>query len=113
MSGGHLVALQSLAWARMTLEYAKKDGFTTALTKTFNGRSQCGLCLKVQKSWAEQQEQEKKAPGTQPEQITEALWNFHLVSLPQPPRIDLYKGAFASEYFYQLSESPPKPPPRA
>jgi hypothetical protein len=113
MSGGHLFALQSLAWARMMVEFSNTDSLQSALSKTFSGQYPCPLCLKVQKSWREQQQQEKDLPGLQMQAMPEVVWNFRLLTIPEAPKLVIDEGAFAAEFFYHLSQSPPKPPPRA
>lgn len=49
-SGGHWMALQSLAWTRMLLSYSRDGRFVEAVAKTFDGRHPCALCKEVEKS---------------------------------------------------------------
>jgi len=49
-SGGHWMALQSLAWTRMLLSYSRGGHIVTAVTKTFDGRHPCSLCKEVARS---------------------------------------------------------------
>lgn len=37
--------LQGFAWARMTLDYARADGWRAAVSETFDGAHPCRLCL--------------------------------------------------------------------
>jgi hypothetical protein len=49
-SGGHWMALQSLAWTRMLLSYSRSGQIVAAVAKTFDGRHPCALCKEVAKS---------------------------------------------------------------
>ncbi len=49
-SGGHWMALQSLAWTRMLLSYSRDGKIVAAVAKTFDGRHPCSLCKEVEKS---------------------------------------------------------------
>jgi hypothetical protein len=49
-SGGHWMALQSLAWTRMLLSYSRGGHIVTAVTKTFDGKHPCSLCKEVARS---------------------------------------------------------------
>ena len=47
-SGGHWMALQSLAWTRMLMSYSRHGAIMEAVTKTFDGRHPCSLCKQVE-----------------------------------------------------------------
>ena len=113
MSGGHLFALQSVAWLRMAIDFSRNDTLQNALVKTFSGEHPCPLCIKVQTSWQEKQKQDKDAPTITPEIFSEAVCDGQLLTVPEAPTQLAQRGAFGSEFFYHLSGSPPKPPPRA
>ena len=49
-SGGHWMALQSLAWTRMLITYSRGGPIAAAVAKTFDGRHPCALCMEVVKS---------------------------------------------------------------
>ena len=49
-SGGHWMALQSLAWSRMFLSYSRSGNIVEAVTKTFDGKHPCSLCKEVARS---------------------------------------------------------------
>lgn len=55
--GGHLVLLQSLAWANMLVGFSRTESFSQAAKKTFDGEHPCPLCKAVSKS---RQQEEKK-----------------------------------------------------
>jgi hypothetical protein len=49
-SGGHWMALQSLAWTRMLVSYSRGGHIVAAVTKTFDGRHPCSLCKQVERA---------------------------------------------------------------
>ncbi|MEP6669940.1 MAG: hypothetical protein ABJF10_12350 [Chthoniobacter sp.] len=49
-SGGHWMALQSLAWTRMLMSYSRNGPIMEAVTKTFDGRHPCSLCKQVERA---------------------------------------------------------------
>ena len=51
-SGGHWIALQSLAWGTMLVDYGRASGFREAVSKTFDGQHPCALCKSIQKNSA-------------------------------------------------------------
>ena len=104
--GLHWLALQSIAWTTMVVEYSKKVSLTEAVAQTFDGEHPCGLCHAVQKGKNSERKNDFSAPT----------------------RLDLYCAPRASarvhEYldlkFEQVVasatarfDSPPTPPPRS
>lgn len=53
--GGHWMALQSVAWVGMVIDYSKSTSLTTAIEKTFDGGHPCELCKTVNKGRTEEQ----------------------------------------------------------
>jgi hypothetical protein len=49
-SGGHWMALQSLAWTRMLVSYSRQGDLVSAVTKTFDGKHPCSLCKQVERA---------------------------------------------------------------
>ena len=49
-SGGHWMALQSLAWTRMLMSYSRGGHIVAAVAKTFDGRHPCALCKQVERA---------------------------------------------------------------
>jgi hypothetical protein len=48
--GGHWAILQTAAWVRMVIEYSKTEGVEAGITKTFDGKHPCSLCLSIAKN---------------------------------------------------------------
>jgi hypothetical protein len=97
----------------MTVEFSQADGWRTALQKTFSGRHPCALCLKVQEGWHDQQQQEKKLPWLQTENLPEAICEWRSMSVPALPISPAICGVFGTDFFFDFSTPPPTPPPRA
>ena len=55
--GGHWIALQSVAWVEMVIDYSKQSSVGAALEKTFDGAHPCTLCKNVAKGRGEEQKQ--------------------------------------------------------
>ena len=57
--GGHWLALQSVAWMGMVVNFAaQEESLSGALEKTFDGAHPCGLCKVVQRGQGEEKKQE-------------------------------------------------------
>src|SRR5262245_56281649 len=48
--GGHWAILQTAAWVGMVIDYSKTEGVEAGITKTFDGKHQCQLCLSIAKN---------------------------------------------------------------
>ncbi len=59
-SGGHLMVLQSVAWAQMIRDFAQEMSVAAAIEKTFSGKAPCSLCVTV----SEGRKSEQKLPTT-------------------------------------------------
>ncbi len=47
--GAHLGVIQTMAWAKMAVSFAKNNTLSVSLQKTFDGQHPCALCLQVKK----------------------------------------------------------------
>jgi hypothetical protein len=56
--GGHWMALQSVAWLTMVIDYSKQTTLGVALEKTFDGAHPCSLCNTVSKGRSEERKDE-------------------------------------------------------
>ena len=107
LTGAHWAILQATAWTGMVVNYSKAEGVGAGISKTFDGKHPCGLCLSI----AKHKQTEKK----QSSQVAAA--KIYLIAhvqrcALQPPR-----------YFWCLETPiaslsgceccPPIPPPRA
>jgi hypothetical protein len=104
--GGHWAVLQSVAWARMLVNYAQRDSLTVAVAKTFDGAHPCELCQTVSKG----RQQEKQQDAVTSVMKVEAI----LASTAQlPPRAETPVIYFSNTpYGRVFAFAPPTPPPR-
>ena len=45
--GGHWAILQTAAWVGMVIDYSKAEGVEAGISKTFDGKHPCPLCLSI------------------------------------------------------------------
>jgi hypothetical protein len=50
--GMHTAVLQAVAWAKMTVDFARRDTLAVSLEKTFDGRHPCPICVSLKKTEA-------------------------------------------------------------
>lgn len=107
VTGGHWALLQSLAWARMTVNFSQSAPLSVALKKTFDGQHPCQLCHFVS--------QGKKSEQKQAMQKLEVKFDFFnqpgTLALHPPTRFHLLPDATDSAA--ARGDAPPRPPPRA
>jgi hypothetical protein len=48
--GMHTAVLQAVAWAKMTVDFARRDTISVSLEKTFDGRHPCPICVSLKKN---------------------------------------------------------------
>jgi hypothetical protein len=106
LMGGHLAVLQVTAWVGMLVKYSEAEGVEVGISKTFDGKHPCGLCLSIAK--------DKQTEKKQSSQFAAA--KIYLIShiqrwTLQPPRYFwCLKTPIAS--LLSCDNSPPVPPPR-
>jgi hypothetical protein len=49
LMGGHWVILQATAWVGMLVKYSEAEGVEVGISKTFDGKHPCDLCLSIAK----------------------------------------------------------------
>ncbi|MEI9893073.1 MAG: hypothetical protein WDN28_03960 [Chthoniobacter sp.] len=106
-SGGHWMALQSLAWTRMLMSYSRNTSLLEAVTKTFDGRHPCALCKEI-----------VKAKSREP-QSTRAMEVENQAAFVMPAQTALvrkegisWKLEIAEWHGKVRAEQPTAPPPR-
>jgi len=104
--GLHWIALQSLAWTTMIVEYSKHAPLRAAIAQTFDGAHPCSLCHAVNAG----KTSEKKS-DLQPAAVkVDLICGPRGISLP-PPSV---RFEYATIMFScpERLHSPPVPPPR-
>src|SRR5213083_1647906 len=60
--GLHWIALQSLAWTTMIIDYSKRAPLCQAITQTFDGAHPCSLCRAVNAGKNSEKKTDLQAP---------------------------------------------------
>ena len=104
--GLHWVALQSLAWTTMIIDYSKRAPLCQAITQTFDGAHPCSLCHAVN-------------AGKNSEKKSDLQSSAPKIDMIFVSRTSSFVRLFVSvEYiardfcFDEIGRSPPVPPPR-
>jgi hypothetical protein len=105
--GLHWVALQSLAWTTMIIDYSKRATLCQAITQTFDGAHPCSLCHAVNAG----KHSEKKSDL----QLSASKIDMICLSRTASSRRPFIAFEYATRDFSCFSSrpSPPVPPPRS
>ena len=105
--GLHWVALQSIAWATMIIDYSKRAPLCRAITQTFDGAHPCSLCHVVSKAKTSEKNRDFQSPTPKIDMICAPLAN-RIVRIFVP-----FQYAADHSFSFEFGHSPPVPPPRA
>ena len=112
MLGGHWLALQSVAWARMLAEFSRTDSFTEAVGKTFDGKHPCKMCLGIREARQQEEREQRRLPLVKTEKAPELFCDSRRVVVPFAPTEAENAVAFVPQLHPGFIDSPPRPPPR-
>jgi hypothetical protein len=105
--GLHWIALQSLAWTTMVIDFSKRAPLCQAIAQTFDGKHPCSLCHVVNKA----KDSEKKPD------VQSATLKIDIICAALAYRIDRpfvsYEYPLTDCFSSRLGHSPPVPPPRS
>src|SRR6266487_6598025 len=73
--GLHWIALQSLAWTTMVIEYSKSASLCQAIAQTFDGAHPCSLCNVVSKGKNSEKKQDLRSSSPKIDMICAPLAN--------------------------------------
>jgi hypothetical protein len=100
------LALQSIAWTTMIVDYSKRGSLCEAIARTFDGTHPCSLCHIVDRG----KTTEKKSDLQRLTPKIDMICTKRAVTLVRSiAYIDYVAGDFSA---FNLGESPPVPPPR-
>ena len=100
------LALQSIAWTAMIMDYSKRGSVCQAIAQTFDGAHPCTLCHIVDSG----KTTEKKSDLQLLTLKIDMICTKHAITLVRPfEDVDYLAGDFS---VFQIGESPPVPPPR-
>lgn len=105
--GGHWMALQSVAWVGMVIDYSKGASLSAAIEKTFDGAHPCSLCKTVSKGRSDEQKSESRKLVVKFEAVLSPSATA-VAGVEQPAVFPTLFETFAS-----LAFPPPTPPPLA
>jgi hypothetical protein len=105
--GLHWIALQSLAWTTMVIDYSRHAPLCQAIAQTFDGAHPCSLCHVVSKGKNSEKKQDLRSAAPKIDMICAPLANR--IDRPFVPFEYAINGCCSSE----LGHSPPVPPPRS
>jgi hypothetical protein len=100
------VALQSIAWTTMIIDYSKRAPICQAITQTFDGAHPCSLCHAVNAG----KNSEKKSDLQSPAPKIDMICVSRTARLLRP--FVPFEYAARDFSFDQVGRSPPIPPPR-
>jgi hypothetical protein len=104
--GLHWIALQSLAWTTMIIDYSMRAPLRQAITQTFDGAHPCSLCHAVNKG----KNSEKKSDLQLATPKIDMICGPRAIRLVPPFRRFDYASVDFS--FFDIGQSPLVPPPR-
>ena len=105
--GLHWIALQSLAWTTMVIEYSKRAPLRAAITQTFDGAHPCSLCHAVNAG----KSSEKKSDLQSSNPKIDMIYTVRTIRLI--PAFALFAYAPVTFSSLEIAHSPPIPPPRS
>jgi len=105
--GLHWIALQSLAWTTMIIDFSKRAPLCQAITETFGGAHPCSLCRAVTAGKNSEKKSDLQAPMAKIDMI--CVWQTASSLRPFIPFEYTVRDSCSS----QIGRSPPVPPPRS
>jgi hypothetical protein len=109
-NGGHWAVLQSIAWARMLVEFSRDYPLPEAIKRTFDGRHPCRMCCRIQEG---RQQEQQQPPIVKWDKQPEFVLDPRLAGAPSPPSMPSEDVPFVPSFPSDFQPAPPKPPPRA
>jgi hypothetical protein len=106
LMGGHWAILQATAWVGMLVKYSESEGVEAGISKTFDGKHPCDLCLSIAKS-----KQSEKKQSTQLDAAKIYLVAHDQRWTLQPPRCS-WRLRTTIALLVGSDGGPPVPPPR-
>ena len=105
--GGHWAVLQATAWIGMLVKYSQSEGMEAGISKTFDGKHPCDLCLSIAKNKLTEKKQSSRIDAAKI-YLVASVQRWAL----QPPR-ESWCLMTTSVSLLGCDSSPPVPPPRA
>ena len=106
------VLMQTVAWARMLVDYSRTTSLTEAVAMTFDGNHPCALCQKVQEVQKEQQSDQKPQTLNSTRDIVFFYESPVMRLAPMVAMSPCQTPRHVSATLVTRSQKPPVPPPR-
>jgi len=101
------IALQSLAWTTMLIDYSKRAPLCRAISQTFDGAHPCSLCHVVSNGKNSEKKQDLRSAAPKIDMICASLPTS--IVRPFVP----FEYAAGDSFSFEFGHSPPVPPPRS
>jgi hypothetical protein len=101
------IALQSLAWTTMLIDYSKRAPLCQAVAQTFDGAHPCSLCHLVNAGKNSEKKSDLQAPAPKIDMICVSQTTYLL------RRFILFEYAMRDFSSSSIRRPPPVPPPRS
>ena len=105
--GLHWIALQSLAWTTMVIDYSKSAPLCQAIAQTFDGAHPCSLCHVVNKGKNSEKKQDLQSSTPKIDMICAPLASQFVRAFVS------FEYEKRDSFSVELGHSPPVPPPRS
>jgi hypothetical protein len=107
LMGGHWAVLQATAWVGMLVKYSESEGVKVGISKTFDGKHPCDLCLSIAKNKQTEKKQSSQIDANKIYLVAHAQrWTL------RPPRYS-WRLSTTIALMTGCDSSPAVPPPRA
>ena len=104
--GGQWAILQTAAWVGMVVDYSKSEGVEAGITKAFDGKHPCQLCLSIAKNKAKEGKKNGNVSPAKLYLVYQARqWALTPPAVSEEPELSLY-------LLNGITLKPPVPPPR-
>jgi hypothetical protein len=110
--GGHWLALQTVAWARMVADFSQQDSLGTALVKTFSGKNPCAMCRSIRQGQQQEKQRQQKLPCAKTGKAPDFFCGARVVTIHLLTEAAPTLPPFADHFWSEFIDSPPTPPPR-
>lgn len=114
IGGGHWAVLQTVAWARMIVDYTHDSGsLRQGVAETFDGAHPCELCRKISSGIVRETREQRQKPRAE-DRLGKIVLTAVLPTVfsAPPARPEMRLAGEVVSLCGRLADAPPVPPPR-
>ncbi|MBV9392094.1 MAG: hypothetical protein JOY96_09405 [Verrucomicrobia bacterium] len=100
------MAFQTAAWIGMLVKYSKAEGVEVGISKTFDGKHPCSLCLSIAKNKQTDKRQSSQSAASKIFLLAESQ------GLTLKPPGHFWYSETSKDFLFSYNGDPPVPPPR-